>query len=157
MPQRFQTDFIEYSKETVPPGMPRAIRTSYVQEFAKQEIKMLCTFTDKEIKLTSYNGEQQHDSVAPLDDQEWVARLQSRRRFKAACLDGKDSVEYRTVRPELGPKVVTVTSTKVAEETIVVQGDEWPVSVRGPTRLPWCGKGVIGCSAMRRAGLGRFH
>lgn len=112
--------------------MPRAIETSYVQEFAKQQIKMFCKFLKGQIELTSHNGEQTHVNNAPLETTDWSARLQSRRQFKAGCLAGVDRVKYRTVRPELGPKVVDVTSIRVGSEVLQLHGIDTAVSVRAP-------------------------
>ncbi|KAG8466081.1 hypothetical protein KFE25_005651 [Diacronema lutheri] len=126
---QFQTDFIEYDEASKPASLPRAIETSYVQEFAKQQIKMLCRFREGEIELTSHNGEQTHVTVAPLETTEWAARLQSRRQFKQGCLAGAEAIKYRTVRPELGPKVVDVTSMRVGRESLLVDGVDTPVTV----------------------------
>ncbi|KAJ1620358.1 hypothetical protein T492DRAFT_888848 [Pavlovales sp. CCMP2436] len=72
---QFQTDFTEWEEASTPASAPRAIETAYVQEFAKQEVKMLCKFIPGEIELTSHNGEQTHVTKAPLEETEWAARV----------------------------------------------------------------------------------
>jgi hypothetical protein len=100
----------------------------------RPQVKMLTVFQAGEIELTSHNGEQVHTTRAPLETTEWAARLQSRRQFRSGCLAGEPTVRYRTVRPELGPKVVDVVSVLVGREVLELQGVETPVTVRARER-----------------------
>jgi len=86
---------------------------AYDQRFANSEVKMHVLFTGPGIVLTSYNGEKEHVSEMELPDEAWRGRMRARLEFTRQCRQGEREIIVQTMRPELGPRVVNLTSTFV--------------------------------------------
>ena len=112
--------------EVVPKGSERSGGVSvmaYDQRFANSEVRMNASFATDGVTLTSYNGEKAHTSDLPLPDEPWLGRMRARLEFARQCRAGETEIVVQTMRPELGPRVVNLSSTLV-DITTVWDGEE---------------------------------
>eukprot|EP00908_Phaeocystis_cordata_P011266 Transcript_22122.p1 GENE.Transcript_22122~~Transcript_22122.p1 ORF type:complete len:646 (+),score=329.67 Transcript_22122:59-1939(+) len=87
---------------------------AYDQRFANNEVKMNVSFAeDGTVTLTSNNGNAEHVSNVDLPTVPWLGRMRARLEFARQCREGKEEIIVQTMRPELGPKVVDLSSTFV--------------------------------------------
>jgi hypothetical protein len=116
----FETTFVETGLDpkntTAMPG-PEALRggvkvMAYDQRFSGNEVKMNVSFTeDGKVSLTSNNGNAEHVSEVDVPAVPWLGRMRAKLEFARQCREGKDEIVVQTMRPELGPKVVNLSST----------------------------------------------
>lgn len=97
---------------------------AYDQRFANSEVKMNASFAETGITLTSHNGEAWHTSELPLPEEAWLGRMRARLEFAKQCREGKTEIVVQTMRPELGPRVVNLSSTLV-NITSVWDGEQY--------------------------------
>mmetsp|Transcript_12176 Transcript_12176/g.24761 ORF Transcript_12176/g.24761 Transcript_12176/m.24761 type:complete len:614 (+) Transcript_12176:42-1883(+) len=86
---------------------------AYDQRFANNEVKMNVSFTDDDVLLTSNNGNAEHISEVDMPVIPWLGRMRAKLEFARQCREGKDEIIVQTMRPELGPKVVNLSSSFV--------------------------------------------
>jgi hypothetical protein len=87
---------------------------AYDQRFANNEVKMNASFAeDGSVTLTSNNGNAEHVSQVDSPTVPWLGRMRARLEFARQCREGKEEIVVQTMRPELGPKVVNLSSTFV--------------------------------------------
>ena len=86
---------------------------SYDQRFANSEVKMHAKMIEGGITLTSYNGEKEHVTDLELPEEPWRGRMRARLEFTRRCRAGEREIVIQTMRPELGPRIVNLTSTFV--------------------------------------------
>jgi len=85
---------------------------AYDQRFANNEVKMNVSFTDDgQVSLTSNNGNAEHISEVDMPTVAWLGRMRAKLEFARQCREGKDEIVVQTMRPELGPKVVNLSSS----------------------------------------------
>ena len=138
----FHTDFFETSLDAASPstvdevvGRRGGVTTmAYDQRFANSEVKMSAAFTEDAVKLTSFNGEKEHISDLELPDQTWLGRMRARLEFTRQCRQGVREIVVQTMRPELGPRVVNLSSTFVGlgsvwDGTADVEASLWSVQI----------------------------
>ena len=107
---------------------------AYDQRFANSVVKMNASFTDSGVKLTSNNGEKDHISELPMPEEDWLGRMRARLEFARRCRAGETEIVVQTMRPELGPRVVNLSSTlvditKVWDGTAYVDASMWSVQI----------------------------
>jgi len=107
---------------------------AYDQRFANSEVRMNASFAGPGISLTSHNGEKWHTSELDLPEQAWLGRLRARLEFAKQCRAGATEIVVQTMRPELGPRVVNLSSTlvdvaKVWDGTAYVDASMWSVQI----------------------------
>jgi len=109
---------------------------AYDQRFANNEVKMNASFAWDEdtVKLTSYNGNAEHVSIVELPTQAWLGRMRARLEFMKQCRQGKEEIVVQTMRPELGPKVVNLSSTFMSLKQAwdgekMVEASVWTVQI----------------------------
>ena len=95
---------------------------------------MSAAFTEDAVKLTSFNGEKEHISDLELPDQTWLGRMRARLEFTRQCRQGVREIVVQTMRPELGPRVVNLSSTFVGlgsvwDGTADVEASLWSVQI----------------------------
>ena len=134
---------------------------AYDQRFANNEVRMRVRFTDDGVKLTSYNGEKAHDSEVQLPDEAWLGRLRARLEFSRQCREGATEIVVKTMRPELGPRVVNLTSTfvkldQVWDGTEKIEASVWTVQISDvPVNMTevYPTRGPLRCYRMLQMGL----
>jgi len=85
---------------------------AYDQRFSGNEVRMNVSFTeDGKVSLTSNNGNAEHVSEVDLPTVPWLGRMRAKLEFARQCREGKEEIVVQTMRPELGPKVVNLSST----------------------------------------------
>mmetsp|Transcript_20327 Transcript_20327/g.66294 ORF Transcript_20327/g.66294 Transcript_20327/m.66294 type:complete len:590 (+) Transcript_20327:73-1842(+) len=134
---------------------------AYDQRFANNEVKMGLTFPDGEMKLVSFNGEKEHVSMLPRPEQAWLGRLRARLEFTRQCRAGATEIVVQTMRPELGPRVVNLTSTlmridKAWDGTQMVEASVWAVQISDvPVNMTeaYETRGATRCYRMLQMGL----
>jgi hypothetical protein len=84
---------------------------AYDQRFANNEVKMNVSFTDQEVSLTSNNGNAEHISEVDMPTVPWLGRMRAKLEFARQCREGLNEIVVQTMRPELGPKVVNLSSS----------------------------------------------
>jgi len=107
---------------------------AYDQRFANNEVQMKVTFPSEQMKLISFNGEKEHVSMLPLPELAWLGRLRARLEFTRQCRVGTTEVVVQTMRPELGPRVVDLTSTfmridEAFDGEKMVEASVWAVQI----------------------------
>ena len=133
---------------------------AYDQRFANNEVRMRVAFGD-EISLTSFNGEKEHVSLIELPDEGWLGRMRARLEFSRQCRRGATEVVVQTMRPELGPRVVNLSSTLVGfkqawDGTAMVEGSVWTVQISDvPVNMTevYPTSGPLRCYRMLQMGL----
>lgn len=91
------------------------------------------------MKLVSFNGEKEHVSMLPLPELAWLGRLRARLEFTRQCRVGTTEVVVQTMRPELGPRVVDLTSTfmridEAFDGEKMVEASVWAVQISDVSR-----------------------
>ena len=86
---------------------------AYDQRFANSVVRQNASFTDTTATLTSFNGEKEHVTDVDLPEESWLGRMRARLEFARQCREGRDQIVVQTMRPELGPRVVNLSSTFV--------------------------------------------
>jgi transglutaminase-like putative cysteine protease len=140
----FETIFDETPMQ---PGAPEAVEASvarsggvsvmaYDQRFANSVVKMNVSFGAAGVTLVSNNGEQDHTSDVDLPEEAWLGRMRARLEFARRCRAGESSITVQTMRPELGPRVVNLSSTLVGVQpvwdgTAMVDATIWSVQISG--------------------------
>ena len=110
---------------------------AYDQRFANSEVKMNASIDEqKGVTLVSYNGEKAHTSDLDLPEEAWLGRMRARLAFTKRCRLGETKITVQTMRPELGPRVVNLTSTLVDiypvwDGTAMVDASVWSVQISG--------------------------
>lgn len=116
----FETTFTETGldpKDTTAMPSLEALRggvkvMAYDQRFSGNEVRMNVSITeDGQVSLTSHNGNAEHVSAVDLPTVPWFGRMRAKLEFARQCREGKDEIVVQTMRPELGPKVVSLSST----------------------------------------------
>ena len=108
---------------------------AYDQRFADNTVNMNVSFAKADkVELTSNNGNAAHLSVLDLPETEWLGRMRARLEFTRQCKEGKEEIVVQTMRPELGPKVVSLSSTFVRvkpvwDGTSMVDASVWTVQI----------------------------
>ena len=138
----FETVFEESKLElpnvaAVPAGRERyggVTLMAYDQRFAENTVAMGARIRDGDIKLTSNNGEKEHVSHVDLPTEDWLGRMHARLEFSRQCRLGAPEIVVQTMRPELGPKVVNLSSTFVRLDDVwdgeqMVESSIWTVSI----------------------------
>ena len=138
----FETVFEESKLElpnvaAVPAGRERyggVTLMAYDQRFAENTVAMGARIRDGDIELTSNNGEKEHVSHVDLPTEDWLGRMHARLEFSRQCRLGAPEIVVQTMRPELGPKVVNLSSTFVRLDDVwdgeqMVESSIWTVSI----------------------------
>jgi len=107
---------------------------AYDQRFANSEVRMNASFAPEGVTLVSHNGEKWHTSELPLPEESWLGRMRARLEFAKQCRAGETEIVVQTMRPELGPRVVNLSSTLVDilpvwDGTEYVDASVWSVQV----------------------------
>lgn len=119
---KFRTDFVESATG-------EAIDVGYSQQMAQNEIKMSYLFTPTGIIVTSDQAGNKKTSSNPLPVGEYLSRYASQQYFLERSKAGDSIIKYSTIKPEMGPQVVNVTSFLQGEEKMTVGGKEVDVAV----------------------------
>lgn len=109
---------------------------AYDQRFANSEVKMNASIQQSGLTLISYNGEKEHTSEMELPEEAWLGRMRARLAFTERCRQGETQIVVQTMRPELGPRVVNLTSTLVDIRPVwdgaaMVDASVWAVQISG--------------------------
>ena len=164
----FQTVFDEHPLEAAAPesagdhwasGGVRVM--AYDQRFAASVVKMNASFTGSAVSLTSDNGEKEHTSELELPSEPWLGRLRARLEFTRRCRAGETDITVQTMRPELGPRLVNLTSTftglaHVWDGSERVLSSVWDVQITGvPVNMSeaYAVDGPLRCYRMLHMGL----
>ena len=107
---------------------------AYDQRFANSEVKMNASFSAEGVTLTSNNGEKDHVSEVPMPEEAWLGRMRARLEFARRCRAGERQIVVQTMRPELGPRVVNLSSTLVDIQPVwdgltYVDASVWSVQI----------------------------
>ena len=141
----FETAFTETGldpKDTTAMPSLEALRggvkvMAYDQRFSGNEVRMNVSITeDGQVSLTSNNGNAEHVSAVDLPTVPWFGRMRAKLEFARQCREGKDEIIVQTMRPELGPKVVSLSSTFIS--TTPGTARRWSAPRSGPSRSPTC-------------------
>jgi hypothetical protein len=116
-----------------------ALQVGYVQRMAQNTITMRYTYADTEVEVRSQQGDAGRisRSSAPLPARPYKARYAAQQYFRERGLAQDATVAYASVRPEMGPQLVNVTSHFVETKTQRVAGkdgvlvDVWLTEVSG--------------------------
>jgi len=117
---------------------------SYDQRYAQSEVKMNFSFSDDgTASLSSHNGNAEHVSEVDLPTKPWLGRMRARLEFARRCRSGESEIDVQTMRPELGPAVIELTSRFIGlaqhwDGERMVSASEWSVKYL----LPLPGGGV---------------
>jgi len=165
----FETVFTELPLDpSVPVAAPPEKATqgavtsmAYDQRFANSEVRMNAVFSDRGITLTSYNGEKEHVSELELPETAWLGRMRARLGFTEQCRSGAQEIVLQTMRPELGPRVVNLTSSFVGlgpvwDGTEMVEASHWSVQISDvPVNMSeaYPVHGPLACYRMLQMGL----
>jgi len=134
---------------------------AYDQRFANSVVRMNVSFENQGIKLTSYNGEKEHVSDLELPAEEWRGRMRARLEFTNQCRRGETQIVVQTMRPELGPRVVNLTSSFVGLGNVfdghsMVEASHWSVQISDvPVNMSeaYPLRGPLACYRMLQMGL----
>jgi len=165
----FETVFTEEAlAEEDTPGLPEELQTrggvhvmAYDQRFANNEVRMRAEFSADKCTLTSFNGEKEHVSPLDLPAEAWLGRLRARLEFTRRCRAGEPEIVVQTMRPELGPRVVSLSSTlmrveQVWDGTEMVEASVWTVRISDvPVNMTeaYPTRGPLRCYRMLQMGL----
>jgi hypothetical protein len=121
---QFRTDFLESTAG-------KALRVGYVQNMAQNEITMSYEFAEErgEVDVTSTQSGHNKHSIMPLPTQPYLSRYQAFKYFAERANAGDKRIDYSTIKPEMGPQVVNVTSWHDSDIKLEVQGKLQDVSV----------------------------
>jgi len=134
---------------------------AYDQRFANNEVRMRVAMNTSGVYLTSYNGEKAHETFLPVPEDAWLGRLRARLEFTKQCREGATEVTVKTMRPELGPRVVDLSSTFVRideawDGTSMVETSVWTVQISDvPVNMTevYPTQGPLRCYRMLQMGL----
>jgi len=134
---------------------------AYDQRFANNEVKMSASMDSKGIVLTSNNGEKDHITEVELPEMPWLGRLRARLEFTRQCREGKRHIVVQTMRPELGPRIVNLSSTFVRIDQVfdgeqMVDASIWNVQISDvPVNMSeaYPVHGALRCYRMLQMGL----
>jgi len=137
------------------------VTMAYDQRFANSEVKMSAAFSEGGISLTSYNGEKEHVSELGLPTEAWLGRMRARLGFTERCRSGEKEIVLQTMRPELGPRVVNLTSSFVGLGEVwdgekMVEASHWSVQISDvPVNMSeaYPVHGPLACYRMLQMGL----
>jgi hypothetical protein len=120
----FRTDFLETLTG-------KAYRVGYVQNMAQNEITMSYDFDEEngEVAVTSSQTGHNKHSTMPLPTQPYLSRYQAFQYFAKQAKAGDKRIDYSTIKPEMGPQVVNVTSWYEETKQLEVLGVMQDVSV----------------------------
>jgi len=138
----FETVFTETALEAAAPEVAPAAEVlsggvrvmAYDQRFANSEVRMNVSFANDAVTLTSYNGEKEHVSAITLPEEPWLGRMRARLEFARQCRAGATHITVQTMRPELGPRIVNLSSTLTGIEQVwdgeaYVDASTWTVQI----------------------------
>ena len=122
----FETVFEEIALQAAAPEEVPAAKAlsggvrvmAYDQRFANSEVRMNVSFAGDSVTLTSYNGEKEHLSEITLPEEPWLGRMRARLEFARQCRAGATHITVQTMRPELGPRIVNLSSTLTGIEQV---------------------------------------
>jgi len=134
---------------------------AYDQRFANSEVRMNVSFVGEGISLTSHNGEKEHVTEVDLPEEAWMGRMRARLEFTRQCRQGKSEIVVRTMRPELGPKVIDLSSTftglgQIWDGEAFVEASLWTVRIHDvPVNMSeaYPTRGPLRCYRMLQLGL----
>lgn len=135
---------------------------AYDQRFADNTVKMNASFTaEDKVELTSNNGNAEHLSVLDVPETPWLGRMRARLEFTRQCREGKEEIVVQTMRPELGPKVVSLSSTFVRVKPVwdgaaMVDASVWTVQISDvPVNMTevYAVEGPLRCFRLLQMGL----
>jgi len=138
----FETVFEEIALQAAAPEEVPAAKAlsggvrvmAYDQRFANSEVRMNVSFAGDSVTLTSYNGEKEHLSEITLPEEPWLGRMRARLEFARQCRAGATHITVQTMRPELGPRIVNLSSTLTGIEQVwdgeaYVDASTWTVQI----------------------------
>ena len=99
---------------------------AYDQRFADSTVRMNASFAPGSVTLVSHNGEKEHTSELPEAETAWLGRMRARLEFARRCRNGETHISVPTMRPELGPRVVNLSSTLVDIAPVCVYAPPGP-------------------------------
>ena len=116
--------------------MSGGVKVAYDQRFANSVVSVNASFSDAGLTLVSFNGEQEHTSQVDMPEEAWLGRMRARLEFARRCRQGEAEITVQTMRPELGPRVVNLSSTLVDiapvwDGAAMVDATIWSVQISG--------------------------
>jgi len=134
---------------------------SYDQRFADSVVSMNATTGEKGITLVSHNGEKPHTTEVGMPEQPWYGRMRARLEFTRRCREGATHIVAQTMRPELGPRVINLSSTftglgMVYDGSEMVEASLWTVRIHDvPVNMSeaYPTRGPLRCYRMLQMGL----
>lgn len=108
-------------------GAPLSVKI--VQDMSAMKTVTRWTFQPGMIKSLSTSGGPPVTRDIPLPAEEWMTPHQGNRYFVEQVKAGKESIEFKTMTPEIGPRVVTIRFTKVGDGSIEIMGENRQVGI----------------------------
>lgn len=101
---------VEMSFVETEDGKPVAIE--YEQRMARQAVKQRWEFKDDKVVHTSWQGPRERTRELPAPTEEWMPPYAAERFARLQRQRGAEEFSYRTVNPEQGLKIITITSKR---------------------------------------------
>ena len=107
----------------------RPITMTMRQDMSGQRMTTLWTFKGDTIEVTGSQGGRRTTSTVPAPTETWYPAGALQRETARRVVAGEDEFSLRTMLPDIGVKIVTVTSTRTGSEDYELNGEMIPVSV----------------------------
>ena len=119
---RIQSSWVETAD-----GAP--ISMTLRQDMSGQQMTTLWTFKGDSIEVTGSQGGRQTTSIVPAPTESWYPAGALQRETARLVMSGKEEFVLRTMLPDVGVKIVTVTSKRTGTEDYERDGVTIPVTV----------------------------
>ena len=119
---RMQSVWIETSD-----GKP--ITMTMRQDMSGQLMTTLWTFKGDTIEVTGSQGGRRTTSTVPAPKESWYPAGALLRETARRVMAGEEQFSLRTMLPDMGVKIVTVTSTRAGAEDYELDGETIPVTI----------------------------
>ncbi|MCH2148523.1 MAG: transglutaminase-like domain-containing protein [Phycisphaerales bacterium] len=119
---RMQSDWVETTA-----GVP--ITMTMRQDMSGQRMTTLWTFKGDTIEVTGSQGGRRTSSTVAAPKESWYPAGALQRETARRVVAGEEEFSLRTMLPDIGVKIVTVTSTRTGSEDYELDGKTIPVTI----------------------------
>ena len=99
------------------------------QDMSGQRMTTLWTFNGDTIEVTGSQGGRRTTSTVPAPKENWYPAGALLRETARRVMAGEEQFSLRTMLPDMGVKIVTVTSTRAGSEEYELDGEVIPVTI----------------------------
>ena len=107
----------------------KPISAKMVQDMSMSKTIAKWTFQPDGIHIVETSGGPPVTRDVPLPEESWLLPYDAQLYFRERARAGDQEISIKTMTPETGPEVITVTYTKIGEEKVTIGGRERATSI----------------------------